>query len=377
MTQLDSNYAAEPLHIAIWVDNVMLAQESAFLRHLTMGLKSDGNQITFIAPAGKDLSSLVTLGSDCLTYRTNRWELFSVVQRMRLSSVVDGLKRSPPDVLLIWGSADARQVELLKMIDEAIATPAILWVWDSGELFTPVASLPNIRHVVASSRSIADRALAKLGSGPNAIPITQISPGAYTDELTACFDVDGQVPCLVSLDPLNDRRAYEALFKACRLLADEGIEYMLFAYDTGTDEYNIWRDVERLGLLDRISFVPFQQDAEPLLLHGDLYLHAIPRPRVGYRTLEAMGKGLLPVSVVNQAADYLIDNQTCRIVHEPTAEGWRSVLKELIVNRQSTIQMARRAQAHVREHHSMIRSITQFASLARQVSGAPLGMVGK
>jgi glycosyltransferase involved in cell wall biosynthesis len=296
---------------------------------------------------------------------------------MRLSNVMHGLKRNPPDVLLIWGSVDAQQAQLIKLIDEAIPTPAILWLWDAGELFTPVADLPNIRHIIAASRPIAERADAIRVSSGDRIPITAITPGVYTDDLTACFDVDGQVPCLVSLDPLSDRKAYEALFKACRLLADDGVDYMLFAYDTGTDEYNIWRDVERLGLLDRVSFVPFQQDAEPLLLHGDLYLHAIPRPRALYRTLEAMGKGLVPVSVPNQGADYLIDNQTCRIVREPTPENWKNVLKELIENRQATIQLGRRAQAHTREHHSLIRSITQFTSIARQVSGTPIGVVGK
>ena len=62
---------------------------------------------------------------------------------------------------------------------------------------------------------------------------------------------------------------------------------MLFAYDTGSAEHPIWMMAEKLGLLERMSFVPFQQDAEPLLLDGDLYIHIVPTTRVQYRTLEA------------------------------------------------------------------------------------------
>jgi glycosyltransferase involved in cell wall biosynthesis len=297
-----------------------------------------------------------------------------VIQRIRLAPVFEALRKNPPDVLLIWGSADSGHIELLRLLQHAVPTPAIVWAWDASELFSPVMHLPNVQHIIASSRPIADRAEARARTQ---VPVTVVEPGAYADDLPACFDVDDQVACLVALDPLSDRRAFQSLFAACKQLADANRDYLLFAYDTGSDEYAIWRDVERLGILDRVSFVPFHQDAEPLLLHGDLYIHALASPRVQYRTLEAMGKGLAVVSAPNQGADYLVDRQTCRIVHDRTPEAWASVLTDMIQDRAATTQLARRAQQHIRDHHSMIRTITQFASLCRQVSGVPLAVVGR
>jgi glycosyltransferase involved in cell wall biosynthesis len=339
-----------------------------------MGLKADGNQVTFVAQSSMDLQALPTLGSACLTYRWNRWERLGMWQRVRLAPVIAGLKKNPPDVLLVWGSCDAAHIELLRLVQHAVPTPMVVWAWDASELFSPVMALANVRQIIASSRPIAERAGARADAS---VPVTVVLPGAYADEAVACFDVEGQVPCLVALDPLSDRRAYASLFEACKQVADAGLDYLLFAYDTGSDEYTIWRDVEKIGLLDRVSFVPFHQDAEPLLLHGDLYLHALASPRVQYRTLEAMGKGLVVVSSPNQGADYLVDRQNCRIVHERTAEGWRAVLTELIEDRAGAIALARRAQQHIREHHSMIRTIVQFTSLCRQISGVPLAVVGR
>ena len=81
----------------------------------------------------------------------------------------------------------------------------------------------------------------------------------YSEDAAACYDVEGQLPCLVSLDPLSDLKAYECLLRACRMLVQAGHDFLLFAYDTGKEEYNIWQMAEELRLLDRLSFVPFQQ----------------------------------------------------------------------------------------------------------------------
>jgi glycosyltransferase involved in cell wall biosynthesis len=230
--------------------------------------------------------------------------------------------------------------------------------------------MKSLRHIVASSQPIAGRVPPHWK-----IPVTVVHPGVYTDEAIACYDVPGQLPCLVSLDPLSNRAAYEALLRACRMLADGGQEYLLFAYDTGREEYSIWQLAESLNVLDRVSFVPFQQDAEPLLLHGDLYIHILPVTRVGYRTLEAMGRGLAVVTCPNHGADYLIDGQTCRVVGPQTPDAWRDTLLEMTRDRPKAAAIARRGQQYVREHHSMGRTLEQFGSICRQAAGVaiPLG----
>ncbi len=169
--------------------------------------------------------------------------------------------------------------------------------------------------------------------------------------------------------PFQTGAAYESLIRACRKLADDGQEYLLFAYDTGKEEYAIWQLSEQLNLLDRLSFVPFQQDAEPLLLHGDLYIHILPTTRVQYRTLEAMGRGLAVVTCPNHGADYLIDGQTCRVVGPQTPEAWHDVLLDMMRDRQKTAALARRGQQHIRENHPMGRMLEQFGSICRQASG--------
>jgi len=356
-----------PLDVAFWVEPFMLGRESTFARHLVMGLKSEGQQATFIAPQGVDLLRLPTLGSRVVHFRWHRWEKLAFMQRLRFASVIEQLAKSPPDVIVAWAGMDATLCQGLALVSQAHNIPIIAWVWDASELFGPMMKVAGLAHVVVASQSILDRVPKDLHVGA-----TLIHPGVYTEEAIACYDVEGQMPCLVSLDPLSDVPAYEALIRACRMVADAGEDFLLFAFDQGRQEHPIWQLAEKLGLLDRMSFVPFQQEAEPLLLHGDLYLHVLPTGRVMYRTLEAMGRGLAVVTCMNHGADYLVDGQTCRIVGPQTPEAWRDVLLELLRDRAKAAGIARRGQQYVREKHAMGRMLEQFGSICRQVVGAPI-----
>jgi glycosyltransferase involved in cell wall biosynthesis len=354
------------LDIAFWIDPAMLAGEAAFVRHLVMGLKSEGQEITFIAPHGTSLAELPVLGSRVLTYRWNPWERLPMLQKLRIGPLARELAARPPDVLIAWGGVGGGGggAALATLSHLVPGLPLVLWCWDASELFTPLARLPALRHIVASSDAIASRLPDKFPA-----PVTVIHPGVYSDDVLNCFDVPGQMPCLVSLDPLSDRAAYEALLKACRMLADQGREFLLFAYDTGPAEYPIWRAAQGLQLLERMSFVPFQQDAEPLLLHGDLYIHIVPGGRVQYRSLEAMGRGLAVVTGPNHSADYLVDGQTCRVVSNQTPEAWCTALRELLDDPGRAIGLARRGQQWVRDRHSMARTLEQLVTICRQAVG--------
>lgn len=359
------------MDVAFWLDGPMLASEGTFVRHLVMGLKSEGQNVTFIAPHALDLSDLPTLGTRVLTYRWNRWEKLPVLQKLRLNAVARELNDSPADVLVAWGSADGSALQVMSQIVPGL--PLVLWCWEAGEITATAMPLKNLRHYVVSSDVLANRALEAAEA-----PVTVVHPGVYCEEMRACFDVAGQMPCLVSLDPLSDRASYEALLRACRMIVDAGEEFLLFAYNAGAEDSAIWQLAQELKLLDRVSFVPFQQDAEPLLLHGDLYIHILPSTRVQYRTLEAMGRGLAIVTCPNHGADYLVDGQTCRIVGPQTPEAWRDVLLELLRDRSRAIAIARRAQQFVAERHGMARTLEQFGSICRQASGLaiPLGTGG-
>ncbi len=353
------------MDVAFWIEPSMLAREAVFVRHLIMGLKMEGQQVTFLAPQELDFSQLPTLGSRTLHYRWHGWERLPVLQKLRLNALARELARNPPDVLIVWGSAEA---SILHTLAQMLPTlPIILCCWDASELFGQAASIETIRHVVVFSETLQGRVPATY---PH--PVTVVHPGVYVEENAACFDVPGQLPCLVSLDPLADIASYECLLRACRMIADAGHDFLLFAYDTGKEEYNIWQLAESLKLLDRLSFVPFQQDAEPLLMHGDVYIHVLPSSRVHYRTLEAMARGLAVVTCANHGADYLHDNQTARIVGPQTAEAWRDALLQVLTDHARTTQLAKRGQQFVRENHSMGRTLEQFGSICRQAAGLAL-----
>lgn len=387
------------MEIAFWVEPGMLAGEGAFVRHLVMGLKAEGQAITFIVPHGLSLSELPVLGSRVLTYKWNRWERLPVLQKLRLNALAQALNDAPPDILVAWGSSDSTGGGALGALAAMVPSlPIVLWCWDASELFTPLARLPSVRHLIASSQAIAarisqaqaatpppataiGRAEKPIPPGPPSIaphaPVTVVHPGVYTDEVVACFDVEGQMPCLISLDPLSSRVAYEALMRACRKMVDRGLEFLLFAYDKGSAEYPIWRMAEEMKILEQMSFVPFQQDAEPLLLHGDLYIHILPSSRVQYRCLEAMGRGLAVVTCPNHSADYLVDGQTCRVVGPQTPEAWAAVFEELLKDRAKAVAIARRGQQHVRENHSLGRTLEQFGSICRQAAGVAIPLAGR
>src|SRR6202012_1656589 len=121
--------------------------------------------------------------------------------RLRLNAVARDLNDSPADVLIAWGCADTLPLQVFSQSVPSL--PMVVWCWDASELFTPTVKLRAVRHLIASSQAIASRVPENAQ-----IPITVIHPGVYSEETTACYDVDGQIPCLVSLDPLSNRPAY-------------------------------------------------------------------------------------------------------------------------------------------------------------------------
>src|SRR5262249_46664809 len=150
---------------------------------------------------------------------------------------------NPPDLLVAWGSCDPVLLSVFAQMVPSV--PIILWCWDAAELFAPGPRIKTVRHIIASSHAIADRS-----PDHSRLPISVVHPGVYTEDTVACFDVEGYVPCLVSLDPLASRPNYEALIKGCKMIADRGDDFLLFAYDQGPAEYPIWLYAERLGLLE-------------------------------------------------------------------------------------------------------------------------------
>ncbi len=354
------------MDVGIWIDPIMLEHEAAFVRHLIMGLKGDGQQVTIIAEAEMDLSALPTLGSRTVTYRHTLLDRGFMGVR-RKSPLAQQLANDPPDVLLAWGAAPPAPLATLQ---QSVHLPMVIWCWEVPEFSTPLARLPTARHIVASSHNLAERA----GNSP--LPVTIIPPGVYTDEVWSAHDCPDQPPCLVCLDALSDIKSYGPMLQACARLSEAGHDFLFFAFDTGKDEHAIWKFAEKLKLLDRITFVPYRHNAENLLLNADFYVHVIPDNRFEYRTLEAMARGLTIVSRPNMAADYLLDQQTCRIVPDAGAEAWHQVLLDLLTDRVRAVQLGRRGQQMMRERHGITNMITQVTGICRQSAGIPIPLTG-
>ncbi|MEI7767319.1 MAG: glycosyltransferase family 4 protein [Phycisphaerae bacterium] len=358
--------AEQPLDLVLWVEPLMLAGEGALIRHLVSGLIADGHHIRYLAPQGCDLSSLPTLNTETLTYTLRPWERFPAALRWRLRDIIETLRDDPPDLLLAWGNADHVPLGQLAQMTQL---PLMVWVWDAAELFAPLAALPGVRTVLTASEAIRARTSAHYP-----VPVEVLRPGVFTVPTPACFDVLGQVPCLVSLDPLASLEAYTAVLEACEVMVRQEREFLLFAYDTGLKEHPIWQLAAKKNLLNHISFVPYQQDAELLMLHGDIYLHALPGTRVLYRSLEAMAHGLAVVGAENHAADHLIEGQTWRRIGQLDGATWANCLTFLLDHRDQALAQARAGQAYIHAHHSMAAMLERFVGLARHAAGMPLRM---
>src|SRR5699024_77796 len=116
------------------------------------------------------------------------------------------------------------------------------------------------------------------------------------------------------------------------------------------EQYNIWREAEKMDLLGCLSLVPDNLESHQILLQADMLIHPQPLGKVQNLTIAAMANGLPIIAHKDQWLDYLIDGQTAMVLDSPTSKDWTKAIANLCDNPQAAAQLGHNARQWIADN---------------------------
>ena len=360
----DQTSELSPLHLALWLDPRQLPQEAGFIYSLAVAAKAEGCRISLIAPANADLSFLPDLGAPILSLPNlsgPRW--LNSIRRPSMT-IINQLKKTHVDVVLQFAPRHSPNSLQLRLAQEF---PVVRWIWDSSDLG------PNAGQIIDAAQLIVTSQYAMDQCGSERSTVSLIRPGVLVHESLAPSHAAPDRPAfMVCLDVISEYQLFADLLDACRRLMDEKADFLLFLCDAGKDAHSTWKLSNDLGLLDRISFIPYRYDIDPLLTQADVYIQLTAASRYNYTTLRAMSRRIPVVANPGVNDEFCIDGQTCRVFNRGRPEMLSAALADMLAHPAAGREMAQRAATHLQRHYSMSDAVQRLIALCRQAAGIPL-----
>lgn len=361
---IDPSNELTPLHLALWLDSRQLPQEAGFIYSLAVAAKAEGCRISIIAPAGADLSFLPDLGAPILLIPNPSGPLWLDSIRRPSMEVINQLKKTLVDVVVQFAPRASHNSLQLRLAQEF---PVVRWIWDSSDL------RPTAGQIIDAAQLVVVSQYAKDQYGTERSDVSLIHPGVLVhDPIPRQHGATDRPAFMVCLDLISDYQLFADLLDACRRLMDEKADFLLFLCDAGKEAHNAWKLSNDLGLLDRISFIPYRYDIDPLLTQADVYIQLTAASRCNYTTLRAMSRRIPVVANPGVNDEFCIDGQTCRVFNRSRPEMLSSALAEMLAHPGAGREMAQRAATHLQRHYSMSDAVQRLIAVCRQAAGIPL-----
>lgn len=355
---------------ALVADRSWLLAEPATLRRLVVGLVDEQVRVVRVVPEDLGPADEDALAITSIEMRY-RWSSWRWARDRALRQLRDSLREAEIDVLhVLDGSLIVPGLTLASQL----GVPLIASVWSQTEidqLPTPPGDVSLV--IVVPTQSLAERANRRLHG--TAAQVEHIPAGVYrsaADAMPAPLADPGQaLSCVVAGDGRLDP-AYDALLHAIAEVKPRLGHAVYFFHSIASDQHRLWQLAQRLDLLEQVSLVPPEPGVRQLLVQADVIVQPQPLGRVRTLVVEAMAAGRPVIAAADPLLDYLIDHQTARLLHEPTAAEWAAVLVDLVEHPADYVALGQRARDYVGQHHSAGRSVEQMLALYHRLTPRPL-----
>ncbi len=369
--------ADKALSIGLWVEPRQIPDDISFIHHLALGLKSEGHCVCLFAGSQHTDEELGMFAVPVVRVDQSppHWHDFlfrgtgpnpfrtDAGRSTSIQTLLSACRSQELQVVILFGptaTALPGFAELSRNI------PVLYWCWDRAEARDRLVGEAEFFGFLAASEPLQNGLKSRSG-----VAADILRPGAFLSAPEA-RQRPGQSPCFVCLDSLAGLPDFSNLLHACRDVADAMHDFLLFLYDSGPDKHAIWKLTQRLELLDRVSFVPYRNDCESLLLHGDFYLQAVESSRLNYIVLQAMARGMPVLCRPSEAADFCMNDQTCRIIARGSREEWRDAMIGALTQTERLRHMSHAALQRLRQHHSMSDMLARLIGYCRRAVAEPI-----
>jgi len=366
--------ANKSLRLALIVSEHTVYEYSAFLEHLLVGLVDESIPAVLICPATCDVESVIFGAVEIIRYPAIKLPFMEPYNRNRL---IEQLAEFRPTVLHCLCESKA---SLAKHLAHRLDLPYVLMVNSLRKRYNPAINrgakylAPHLgprragtltwgfltsKHcakIIVPAKSIA-------ANMTKAYPcfterIEQINIGAFVEQHCVCFSNPSRPASMVIAHPLDNVVDFENLFGAVRHLAINRYEFVLVVIGAGRVERQLRKLLAALDLSHSVTIVGRLKPWRSILAAGDIFIQPQPNAAFNPFLLEAMSVGSAVATCKGGVDDLIIKDRTA-VVFDPNDEiSIRGTLQRLFDRKEFARQLAKEAQQHVRDNHSVSNMIS-------------------
>lgn len=323
-----------------------LCEYSMFLQHLLVGLADESIPVVLVCPPDSVVDSVTSGTIEVIRHPAVELPL---MQRTNRKLLVDRLAKFQPDLLHCLCHTEA---SLTRRLARNLDLPYLLMVNSLLSYWDRLSISPRrCAKIIVPARSIRAN-VAKLH--PRfAERVEQINIGTFVAQDVGCFSRLSRLATMVMTHPLDNVDDFENLFAALRHMTVDGYEFMLVAAGGGRQERQLRKLLSALDLLKIVTVVPMLKPFRSLLAAGDILIRPRPRRVFDAFLLEAMSVGVAVATCKGGVDDLIVEEQTA-VLFDPDYElGIMSTLQRLLGRRELARKLAKNAQEHLKENHSV------------------------
>jgi hypothetical protein len=353
------------MQVALITDNTWLDEELGQFKHLIVGMLDENVRVVQVVPEGTDDEYLSAFGQKLFYGHFGRLPL----RRWFLKKITPKLNEMNVTLLhalnsRCWrGSADmARKLDLPLVLSLASGTELDL----AAKLHKqePTLRIGWLAATEPLARGLRDRI------GPETA-VQTVRIGVHLPEKPN-FEIhppQEHIPCLIVTGNGTFDAAYDHLFLGLAHVIAKHHQLQVFLDVQGHYQHRFWNAAKKRSLLGNVSFVPHRLGHRDLMLHADMLVAPQATGDARSLMLQAMAQGIPIVAQIDPWLDYLIDNQTARLIDKPDALQWCDTICELLDDRLLMQHISRRSREWIDEHHVPAEQVQEIMSFYRKISG--------
>lgn len=356
------------MNVALLADTAWLDEELNWFQHLVVGLLDERVRVVEVTPQelAREASSLFT---ERVAWSESRW---AEVNRWRLARLDESLEAAGVHLIhaldsRLWRGAAALGEEM--SVPVVFSANSVAGIEEADKLVRTAD--PSRIAFAAATQPIADALRHRLANSAAGVHIEVVPTGVHLGEPPpGCEGQDSLCAIVSGNGKLDDD--YRALLQGM-VEAVKRHPHMQFFFDgQGSDQHQLWKAASKLGLLQNISLIPRRLGHRELLLRADALIQPQPLGQARSITLQAMAHALTVVAHEDPWLDYLQQDQTAWLLHEPDPHAWTNALQRVVEEPQAANGLGERARNWVRERRLVSDQVSRTLNLYRRLTGATI-----
>jgi glycosyltransferase involved in cell wall biosynthesis len=335
---------------------VLIASEHAireyatYIERLLVGFADESVPAVLVCPPGADVDPIISGAVEVVRHPVIELPL---TEPLNTRMLVDRLAKFQPTVVHCLCESRA---SMTRQVARRLDAPYVLAVNSlQGGWGRLSVSSRRCARIIVPAESIASN-IAGIWPG-FAERIVRINVGAFVAD-TVCFGDPGHTPVMLVAHPFDNADDFENLLAAARHLILESYEFMMLVIGEGRAERQLRKLISALDLGRLVTVVPRLRPWRSVLAAGDIFIQPQPSSAFNPSLLEAMSTGAAVAACKGGVDDLIIEDETA-VVFDPDDElSVMAALQRLLGRREFARKIARAAQNHLRENHSVSKMIS-------------------